>query len=114
MRDQRTVAPQKLLPTQGAVETGGHGALDAVVASVRQSGIHNPVQVIQFQERFYIFDGHKRVAAALILHLPAVPAIVQFTDTDLMPWGEPVATFLKGIPKAYKHDFEEFGSGSDA
>jgi hypothetical protein len=111
---QKTMDPRLLLPTQGAEETGARGVLDAELDRMRRTRQVAPIDVIECKGQRYIFDGHKRVAAALILGLGSVPVVVRFRDGDKMPWGEPVEEFVLGIPRGYKHDFEAFRGGRNS
>jgi hypothetical protein len=98
--------PAALIPTQGAMDTAGSG-LEELIEDIRANGVAEPVSLIECGGSYYIFDGHRRVAAALVLGLSSVPAIVEFREHDGMPWKQPVREFIASVSSSFRDDFED-------
>jgi len=88
-----------------AAKPGFHEALRE---SIAKDGLRNPVLVWAFSEGIFLTFGGSRVAAAIALAIPAIPAIINdytgsFSESELVTednW----TTFFTDIPRSFTFD----------
>jgi len=70
------IAPNKYQPRQ----VFGAGELEELAGSIRREGVLQPVLVRQAVRGYELIAGERRLRAAKLANLPAVPAIVLDVD----------------------------------
>ncbi|MBO7303712.1 MAG: ParB N-terminal domain-containing protein [Clostridia bacterium] len=71
-----TIDTYKLNPTHNL--TKSKGKFKKFVKQVQQNGITEPIKYVKYNGKYYVVDGHHRLAAAKLLRYSTVPAIQVF------------------------------------
>lgn len=90
------LSPKSLLPTQGIREHKYEYTKD-ISASIKKYGFFDdePVSVIKYLNKFFIFDGHKRTSVAIFNNYEIIPAKVVAKDDEDLPFKQSVSEFVK-------------------
>jgi cytidylate kinase len=103
------LAPKRLFPTQhvrGLLPDSEQGT--SANGGVEQMSSAAPIQVVSFNEWFFILDGHKRTGAALRGRLPFIKAEISHTQADEVLPGLSVAEYLRDhCHQSWIHDWED-------
>ncbi|WP_020372969.1 ParB/RepB/Spo0J family partition protein [Sulfobacillus thermosulfidooxidans] len=97
------IDPRQLIPTQELATMIGQ--IRTLVPIMQEHGydVSFPIEVLEFQNRYYVLEGHHRLAAAMLLGINPVPIV---TRADL-PGNMPPDIFVQDIPVSAQYDFEE-------
>lgn len=70
---------------------------DSVTESVQKVGFNEeePIEVIKWENNFFIYNGHKRCWAALVSGMKLMPVKVINVDTNILPDGQSVQTYIE-------------------
>ena len=103
------LSPKNLFPMQGIREHGARYTAE-LKESISTAGYDEayPIQVIQQNGLFFIYDGHKRCTSAIAAGLDLVPVVILNQEADRLPNGQ---TFEDYITDQYTisnvYDWEE-------
>jgi cytidylate kinase len=90
------ISPKNIFPTQSIREHSLKYTLD-LQKSMHLFGYdeHFPIDVIQIDNEFFIFDGHKRCSAAIQNNLSLIPALLFNLISEVLPNGEKIYDYIK-------------------
>lgn len=88
-------SPKSLLPTQ-KIRNHSFRYTQKITDSIRVHGFFEdtPVSIMRFQNRYFIYDGHKRTSAALHNKCEFVPCELIGTEEDTLPFGQKIYDYL--------------------
>jgi cytidylate kinase len=90
------LSPKNLFPLQGIRE---HGAryITEVKESIAANGYKEsePIQVIQQNGLYFIYDGHKRCTSSISLGLDLVPVVILNQEADVLPNGQSFENYIE-------------------
>lgn len=90
------LSPKNLFPMQGIRE---HGAryTNVVKESISVNGYkeEKPIEVIQQEGLYYIYDGHKRCTSSISLGLDLVPVIILNQEKEQLSNGQSFIDYIK-------------------
>lgn len=88
-------SPKSLLPTQSVREHSFSYTKD-ISESIKKHGFFEDalVSIIKFQNRYFIYDGHKRTSAAIYNKFDIIPCEIIGTDEGILPFGQTVHNYL--------------------
>ncbi len=69
---------------------------DSVLNSIQENGYNvlEPIQVMRWENVFFLYDGYKRCSAAIATDLKLIPAILVNPDSDTLPNGQSVEQYI--------------------
>ena len=90
------LSPKNLFPLQGIREHGARYVTE-VKESIAANGYKEsePIQVIQQNGLYFIYDGHKRCTSSISLGLDLVPVVILNQETDALPNGQSFENYIE-------------------
>jgi predicted cytidylate kinase len=110
--NQRWVSPRILFPTEHVRQLAGREAKE-LCSKVKREGFdpERPVDVVSWQGFLFIWDGHKRVSAALMNETSLIPMVIVASDHEHLPTTETADEFAKAsINPSWYYDWEDVHS----
>ena len=106
------VEPQMLLPTEHVRQLAGEAARSVRERMVEgEVSSQQSVEVVHCEGFFFIWDGHKRVSAALLEGVPFIPIEVIAVDGGVVPTGDSVDEWVSSaINLSWYYDWEDVHS----
>lgn len=88
-------SPKSLLPTQSIREHSFAYTKD-ISESIKKHGFFDdaPIAVIKYQNRYFIYDGHKRTSAAIYNKYDIIPCEIIGTEKSVLPFGQKIIDYL--------------------
>ena len=102
-------SPRSLFPTEHVEQVAGQAAGDLRAGIERDdSDPDHPIEVVSYQNFWFIWKGHRRASAALLAKRAVVPIVVLARDQERLPTGETAEEFARAsmIQSRY-HDWEK-------
>lgn len=90
------LSPKNLFPLQGIREHGARYVTE-VKESIATNGYKEsePIQVIQQNGLYFIYDGHKRCTSSISLGLDLVPVVILNQEADALPNGQSFENYIE-------------------
>lgn len=70
----------------------------------------DPIKVIVFNNKFYIYDGHKRVLNSIMNQISLLPCkLINFKNDDILPFGQTIQDYLQdNFKEEATYDWNDF------
>lgn len=90
------LSPKNLFPLQG-IRAHGARYTNELKESIATNGYKEsePIQVIQQDGLYFIYDGHKRCTSSISLGLDLVPVVVLNEEAEQLPNGQTFSDYIK-------------------
>lgn len=90
------LSPKNIFPLQGIREHGSRYTT-VIKESIASNGYNEaePIQVIQIDSNYFIFDGHKRCCSTIALGFDLVPVIIINENLDKLPNGQSFDSYIQ-------------------
>lgn len=90
------LSPKNIYPLQGIREHSVQYTKD-IKESIAAIGYteSEPIQVIQKDGNYFIYNGHKRCCSAIALGLDLIPVVIINENHDQLPNGQPFASYIQ-------------------
>ena len=103
------LSPRRIFPTKNDVNLN-----DEVLKKIQEDIAENnfkdefPIRCVLHNKEFYVFDGHKRLSASLILNVPFIPVFLVAKDKESVTPKETANSFVsKNADPVYISEWEE-------
>ncbi len=99
------LSPKRIFPTNNAVL-----AAEDIYFNT-EDGLHleneKPIRCVLYNREFYLFDGHRRLSAAIKTNVPFVPIILIAKDREIVQNGIDAVTFIRdNFDKRFINEWE--------
>jgi predicted cytidylate kinase len=99
------LSPQRIFPTNTAVLESKN--IYPENKSAADAEAEPPIRCVMYDREFYLFDGHRRLSAAIKAETPFVPVILMAKDKEMISNEMDVISFIqKNFDKKYINEWE--------
>jgi cytidylate kinase len=99
------LSPQRIFPTNTAVLESKN--IYPENKSAADAETEPPIRCVMYDREFYLFDGHRRLSAAIKAETPFVPVILMAKDKEMISDKMDVISFIqKNFDKKYINEWE--------
>lgn len=90
------LSPKNIFPMQ-SIREHSNIYVEEIRNSIQKNGFDDlePVQVIQWDNNYFIYDGHKRCCGAIQTGTNLVPVLIVNLEKDVLSNGQPIFEFIK-------------------
>lgn len=81
LQNIRELTPKYVEPVQNSIQANGYNEQE-------------PIQVVKWDNAFFIFDGHKRCCAAIATGMKLIPVTLVNADSDTLPSGQSIEQYV--------------------
>ncbi|RPH31153.1 MAG: hypothetical protein EHM93_14705 [Bacteroidales bacterium] len=90
------LSPKNIFPMQ-SIREHSTNYVQSITKSIQENGYNElePIKVIQLDNCFFLYDGHKRCFAAIKTGMDLLPVTVINTEENTLPYGQPFSEYIK-------------------
>ncbi|MDP5122228.1 MAG: (d)CMP kinase, partial [Spirosomaceae bacterium] len=99
------LSPKRIFPTNNAVVAAEDIYFNNEESALKED--EKPIRCVLYNREFYLFDGHRRLSAALKTDIPFVPVILLAKDAEIVQDEKSVIAFIQdNFDKKFINEWE--------
>lgn len=99
------LSPQRIFPTNNAVLSAEDIYFNTEESALKED--EKPIRCVLYNREFYLFDGHRRLSAAIKTNVPFVAVQLLAKNNEIIEDGKNVKTFiLENFDKKFINEWE--------